>query len=143
MHATIQLLIYWALAFVSLSAALTLLNIFDSFIGNDLFLHSLGKEAVIAGFAALVEGGCLWLVVTYVPTAGRALAIPAVIVALIYKIAHLEDWSKGDGLMLLMFQLALGLFAGFLIVGQFQIAFIILIVFAGLLGLAASFFRNL
>ena len=143
MHPTIQLLVCWALAFVTLFVALGLLNIFDSAIGHDLSLHGIGKEAVIAGIASLVEGTSVWLVLTYVPSAGRALVVPALIVALIYKASHFEDWSKGDIVMLLVFQLALGLFAGYCIASQFKVAFIILIVFAGLLALIGSIARSL
>ena len=52
MHIAVQLLSFWALAFVSLATSLVLLNIYDSLIGNDLtpkvFAFPL---AVAAGFA--------------------------------------------------------------------------------------------
>ena len=86
MHPAIQLSLFWALAFVTLCSALVLLNIFDSIIGNDLVLHSLGKEAAIAGLASLVEGGCFWIVVSFVPAASRALIVPVIIVP------DLQDW---------------------------------------------------
>jgi hypothetical protein len=143
MHAAIQLTLFWALAFVTLCSALVLLNIFDSIIGNDLVLHSLGKEAAIAGFASLVEGGCFWIVVSFVPAASRALIVPVLIVALIYKIGHLEDWSKFDVFMLLAFQVAICFFAASLFGGHFQTAVIILVVFAALLAVIAGFMKNL
>ena len=143
MHAAIQLSLYWALAFATLCSALVLLNIFDSIIGNDLVLHSLGKEAAIAGFASLVEGGCFWIVVSFVPAASRALIVPALIVALIYKIGHFEDWGKFDVFMLLAFQLAISFFAASLLGGYFQRAVIILVAFAAILAVVASFTKDL
>ena len=143
MHAALQLSLFWALAFVTLCSALVLLNIFDSIIGNDLVLHSLGKEAAIAGFTSLVEGGCFWAVVTFVPAASRALIVPAIIVALIYKIGHFEDWSKFDVFMLLGFQVAISFFAASLLGGHFQTAIIILVVFGAILAVIAGFMKNL
>jgi hypothetical protein len=69
MHAAIQFLGFWALAFLTLGTALVLLNIFDGFIGNDLTLQSVREKAVVAGIASLVEGGSVWLVATFVPGA--------------------------------------------------------------------------
>ena len=143
MHIAMHLLGFWALAFITLAAALVLLNIFDGLIDNDLMLHSAGKEAVIAGVASLVEGGSLWLVVTYVPAAARALIIPAIIVALIYKIGHLEDWSRYDVGMLLLFQGVLFGIILCLFAGQFQAALVILLVFAFALTVIAAFVRGL
>ncbi|MGD1085505.1 MAG: hypothetical protein ABSA47_12265 [Verrucomicrobiota bacterium] len=143
MHTALQLLALCSLAFVTLCVALVLLNIYDGVIGNDLTLHSAGKEAAIAGVAALVEGAGLWIVVYFGPVATRALVVPALIVALIYKVGHLEDWSKGDVLMLLVFQLAIAFFAALLIGGQFQAAVLVLLVFAACLAAIASFAKNL
>ena len=143
MHMAMHLLGFWALAFVTLAAALVLLNIFNGLTDNDLILHSAGKEAVIAGVASLVEGGSLWLVVSFVPSAARALIIPAIIVALIYKLGHLEDWSRYDIGMLLLFQ---GVLVGIIVclfVGQFQAALVILLVFAFALAVIAAFLRGL
>ena len=143
MHTTIQLLGFWALAFVTLGIALVLLNIFDGLVGNDLILHSTGKEALIAGVASLIEGGCVWVVISFLPLAARALIVPFLIVALIYKIGHLEDWSRYDVFMLLVFQAVITGIAVALVVGQFQTAFAILIVFALALALLAGFARDL
>jgi hypothetical protein len=143
MHTAIQLVGFWAVAFLTLCVALVLLNIFDGIIGNDLTLDSLGKEALIAGIASLVEGGSVWLVVSYVPSAGRALIVPALIVALIYKVGHLEDWSRYDVMMLLMFQAVIAGIGLALVFGQFQLAVIILLVFAFALALIAGFARGL
>ena len=143
MHIAMHLLGFWALAFVTLAAALVLLNIFNGLTDNDLTLHSAGKEAVIAGVASLVEGGSLWLGVTFVPSAARALIIPAIIVALIYKLGHLEDWSRYDIGMLLMFQGVLCAVIVCLFAGQFQAALIVLLVFAFALAVIAAFLRGL
>lgn len=143
MHIAMHLLGFWAIAFATLAAALVLLNIFDGLIGNDLILHSAGKEAVIAGFAALVEGGSLWLVVSFVPSAVRALIIPAIIVALIYKVGHLEDWSRYDVSMLLLFQGVLVGIALCLFFGQFLTALVVVLVFVFALAVIAGFVRGL
>jgi hypothetical protein len=143
MHAILQLLAFWALAFLTLCTALALLNIFDGLIGNDLTLLTLRQEAVIAGIASLIEGGSAWLVVRFIPAAARALLVPAIIVAIIYKFAHLTDWSRYDIFMLLMFQAIIVAVGGSLVVGQFQAAFVILLVFAFALALVAFFARGL
>jgi hypothetical protein len=144
MHFAIQLLAFWSFAFVTLCSAVLLLNIFDSIIGNDLTLHSVGREAAIAGSASFVEAACLWLVVTYAPQAiGRAIVVPALIVALIYKIAHLEDWSKGDVFMLLTFQLLTACVAAIMLTGHFLAAVFLLLVFAAILAVIASFMKGL
>jgi hypothetical protein len=143
MHSVMQLMVFWALAFVTLSVALVLLDIFFTLIGNDLELRSVRTEAAIAGIASLVEGGSVWLVITFLPLAARALIIPALIVALIYKFGHLEDWSRYDILMLLFFQLVLGCFGASLIYGQFQGAITILLGFAVVLAVIAGFARSL
>ena len=143
MHIAMHLLGFWAIAFATLAAALVLLNIFDGLIGNDLILHTAGKEAVIAGFASLVEGGSLWLVVSFVPSAVRALIIPAIIVALIYKLGHLEDWSRYDVSMLLLFQGVLVGIALCLFFGQFLTALVVVLAFVFALAVIAGFVRGL
>lgn len=143
MHAAMHLLGFWALAFVTLGAALLLLNIFDSLIGNDLALLGVKEEAVIAGIASLVEGGSVWLVVSFLPAAGRALIVPALIVAIIYRLAHLVDWSRYDVFMLLLFQMVIAGFGAFLLAGQFQAAIILLLAFAFALAVVAGFARSL
>jgi hypothetical protein len=70
------------------------------------------------------------------------MVVPGLIVGLIYKLGHLEDWSKGDVFMLLAFQLAIGLFAAFLLGGEYQIAVIFLAVFAASLVVIASFAKD-
>jgi len=129
MHAALQLLGLWALAFVTLGLAVALLNLFSGLIGSDLALHPVKKEAAIAGIASLLEGVSLWLVITFVPTAVRALIVPALIVGLLYKVSHLQDWSRYDVLLLLAFQLAIGGFAVALLAGRFATAATILSVF--------------
>jgi hypothetical protein len=143
MHAAIQFSVFWALAFLSLCTALVLLNIFYGLIGDGLDLLNLGKEAVIAGIASLVEAASLWLVVAFVPAAARAMIIPAIIVALIYKVAHFEDWSRYEILLLLMFQVVIGCLGVSLFFGHFQTAIIISVGFAAVLAIIAGFARSL
>jgi len=143
MHATIQLVAYWAVAFLTLGLAVVLLNIYFGIIGNDLELRSVGAEAAIVGVASLVEAASFWVVISFIPLAARALVVPVIIVALIYKIAHLEDWSRYDVFMLLIFQGVIGCFGVSLIFGHFQTAVIILGGFAVVLVIIASVAKSL
>ena len=143
MHSAIQLLIFWTLAFLTLCTALVLLNIFYNLIGDGLELLSLGKDIAIAGVASLVEAACLWLVMAFVPAASRAMIIPVIIVALIYKVAHHEDWSRYEILLLLMFQVVIGCLGASLIFGHFETAIIILAGFGIVLAVIAAFARSL
>jgi len=143
MHAAIQLVAYWSVAFLTLGLALVLLNIFFGLIGNDLELRTVGAEVVIAGAASLVEAASVWAVISFVPTATRALIVPVIIVALIYKIAHLEDWGRYDIFMLLLFQVVIGCFGVSLMFGHFQTAIIILAGFAAVLAVVAGFAKSL
>jgi hypothetical protein len=148
MHPAIQLLVFWALAFLTLCAALTLLNVFYSLIGNDFTLRSLGQEAAIAGIASLVEGAGVWLLASFVPTASvpttsRALVVPALVVALIYKLGHLEDWSRYDVALFLVFQIVIVASGASLFLGHFQTAIIIVGIFGGILAVIASIARSL
>jgi hypothetical protein len=142
MHTVIHLLGFWAVAFVTLGAALVLLNIFYDLIGFDLGLHNLGKECVIAAMASVVEGASVWTILTFVPMAGRALIVPALIVGIIYKISHLEDWSRYEIMALLLFQFTIGCFCASLLLGHFQTAIIILAVFLGILAIIAAIARS-
>ena len=108
MHSAIQLIAFWALAFATLSAALVLLNIYCNLLGSDIPFRSLRQEAAIAGIASLIEGASAWAILSFVPGAVRAMFIPALMVAIIYKVAHLEDWSRYHILLLLLFQVMLG-----------------------------------
>jgi len=140
MHGAIQqLLVFWALAFLTLGAALICLNIFCSLIDNGLELLSVGKELAVAGIASLVEAGSLWLVVSFVPAAGRAMIIPALIVALIYKVAHFEDWNRFEVILLLLFQTVIGCLGACLVFGQYKSAMVVLIGISVILGIIAGF----
>jgi hypothetical protein len=143
MHSAIQLLILWAAAFVTIGLALVLLNIYYGVIGNDLTLRSIGQESAIAGIASLVEAASVWAVVSFVPTATRALFIPAMIVAIIYKLAHLEDWSRYDILFFLLFQFVISAAGALLFFGHFQAAIIISGAFAILLAIVGGIARSL
>jgi hypothetical protein len=143
MHPAILFIVLWALAFVTLAVALVLLNLYYDVIGNDLALRSVGQEAALAGVASLIEGAGVWLVVSYVPAAGRALFVPFLLVAILYKLAHLEDWSRYDVLLFLMFQIVIGGSGAFLFFGHFQTALIILGGFGVFLAIFASIVRNL
>jgi hypothetical protein len=142
-HAAIEFVVCWVLAFITLSAAVLLLNIYYQIIGNDLTLRTLRQEAAIAGFASLVEGTSAWVIVSFLPAAVRAMIVPTIIVAIVYKFTHLEDWSRYDVGLLLMFQIVIGCFAGFLFFGHFQAALITIVVFGGFLALVGSFVRSL
>jgi hypothetical protein len=143
MHAAIQLLGFWALAFITLGLAVVLLGIFSGLIGNDLELHSLGKEAAIAATASLIEALSLWLILTYIPSAARAMILPALIVSLVYKVGHFEDWSGFDVFLLMVFQLVIASVGMALRFGHFQTAILILMGFAFILAVIAGFTRGL
>ena len=148
MQSALHLFELWALAFVTLGLALLLLAVFFALIENDVTLHSLGKEAAIAAVAALIEGASVWVVVAFVPPAyvaiaGRALFIPALVVAVIYKLTHLEDWSRYELFALLLFQLIIAGFGACLLFGHFAAAFTILAVFFICLAVTFAFMRGL
>jgi hypothetical protein len=150
MHAAIQLVVFWALAFLSLGLALFLLNIFFAIIGNDLELQTLGKEAIIAGVASLVEALFFWAVICiFAPGQSRALVmtrgliIPILIVAVIYKVTHLLDWGKYDIIALLAFQTVIGSVGACLAIGQYEMAFSIFVFFGIALALVGWFARGM
>jgi hypothetical protein len=64
-------------------------------------------------------------------------------VALIYKVAHHEDWSRYEILLLLMFQVVIGCLGASLIFGHFETAIIILVGFGIVLAIIAAFARSL
>ena len=143
MHAALYFLVLWGLAFLTLAAAVLLLNVYYQVIGNDLTLRTLGQEALIAGLASLVEGASGWAVVLFLPAAARAMFVPALLVAILYKLSHLEDWSRYDVGLLICFQIVIGCTGGFLFFGHFQTALIIVAVFGGFLALLGNIVRNL
>lgn len=115
-------------------AAVYLLAIFDGLIENDLELHPLGKEAAIAGVASFIEAMGVWLLILFIPASSRglgmrAMIIPALIVALIYKVAHLEDWSRYDILLLLMFQVVICCLGASLMTAHFGTAILVVLFF--------------
>jgi hypothetical protein len=133
MHFAIKIFEFWALAFLSLCLAVLLLNIFWSFVDDGLFLNSLGHELATAAIASLIEGASVLTVLTFVPAAARALIIPALMVGLLYKITHLEDWGRYEIFCLLLFQLVISIIGACFFIGQFGMAMIILVIFVGVL----------
>ncbi|HEY1718783.1 MAG TPA: hypothetical protein VGH42_10900 [Verrucomicrobiae bacterium] len=119
------------------------MNIFSALIENDLVLLSFGKEAAIAAVAALIEGASVWVVATFIPMGGRALFIPALVVGIIYKVAHFEDWSRYEIIALLLFQLVIVAFGACLFLGHFSAAFGILFVFAVCVAVTVVFMKGL
>jgi hypothetical protein len=143
MHPVFMLVGFWALAFISLCLALLLLNIYANLIDYDFMLHNLGKEAILAGVCSLIEAVSIWAVATYLPGAARALIVPALVVFVIYLLAHLEDWNKSDPGLVLIFQFVIGLVALCLFGGHFGAAVIIAIVFAGALAVIGGIAKTL
>jgi hypothetical protein len=143
MPAAVHLLIFWALAFLTLALALLLLSVFFALIEDDLTLQSAGKEAIIAAVASLIEAASVWVVVTFIPLGARALFIPALVVGFIYKVTHLEDWSRYEIILLLLFQLVISAIGATLISGHFAAAFGVLFVFAVCLAVTIAFMRGL
>lgn len=143
MHAILVLLGFWAFAFVTLGLALVALNIYSNVIDYGFTLNSVGKEAALAVVCALIEAVSVWVVVTYIPAAMRALFVPFMLVALIYTLAHLEDWNRFDGVIVLIFQLTIGGFLNCLVTGNFGAALVIAAVFAGALAVIGSIAKGL
>lgn len=148
MHTAIKLLEFWVLAFVSLAVAIVLLKIFWELIEQDLYLKNLGWEIIIAAIAALVEAVSLWLVITYfhgTPPGwiAKILIVPALIVALIYKACHFEDWSRYEIFCLLFSQLIIALIGASLLTAHFGMALAVLLIFGTALAVIAAFMRGL
>jgi len=141
MREVAQFVMFWGLSFLSLGLAFILLNIYFGWIGRGLGLRNTKSELVIAGAASFVEGGSLWLIMTFFPLATRAMIVPLIIVALIYKITHFENyWSRFDIGMLLAFQTIIIFVTIPLIFGRFSktellllLGFVILLVVIGLI----------
>ena len=145
MRVALHILEFWVLAFASLSLTLVLLNVFWNLMEQDLCLKTLGKEAVIASIASFIEAISLWLILTFANSAigMRAMIIPGLIVGLIYKIAHLEDWTHYEIIYLLLFQLIVTTICAALLTAHFAMAITVGIIFVIALALTASFMRNL
>jgi len=148
MHAAIELLAFWAFGFLTLCGALWLLAIFGGVIESDMELLSLGKEVVIAGIASLIEAMGVWLIVLFISAmyrglALRAMIVPLIIVALIYKVAHLESWSAFEAGLLLAFQVAIGCLIASLISGHFLAAIMVAVGFGAILAVVAAIARSL
>jgi hypothetical protein len=129
---------YWALAFVTLSAALVLLNYYCRFIESDLNFHSVGKEAVVVGVASAVQGAGFWFSASlFQGQPFRRMVIPGIIVAIIYWITHLPDWSGYEVGGIAYFQMALLATGLCLLRGEIQLAAMILgLFFIGLMVIA-------
>ena len=147
MHAAIELAVFWAFAFLTLCLAVILSGIYGNVIQSDMDLLTPDKEAVVAAIASLIEAAGIWLIVMFIPAMTRGYAlraefIPILIVALLYKIAHLESWSVYDVMLLLLFQMAIGCFIASLLTGHFLAALMIVAVLGIVLALIANFARN-
>src|ERR1700722_585839 len=134
MHSALTFLVFWSIAFATICAAVGLLGVYSSLINNELDLHTLGGEAAIAGLASFVEAGSVWLVLLLIPmdsriVAARALFIPALLVAVVYKVAHPEDWSRFELFLLLLFQTVVGSVIACLVSGHFEWALYIVVGF--------------
>jgi len=143
MSHSLQLLLLCVLAYVTLAGALAALSVFSAWAGTDLSLRSLGQEAALAAVACLIEGGAVWAILVYVPAAGRAIFIPALIVGMLYKLAHLEDWSHYDVGLLLLFQVVIAGAAFLVFSGHFAVALLLLVIVGGVMALVGSFIRGL
>ena len=143
MQAALQLAGFWAFAFVTLCVALVLLNIYSDLIGYDFALQSAGKEAILAAVCSLIEAASVWVVITYIPAAARALFVPFLLVSVIYALAHLEDWNRFDSVIILVFQFAIAGVLVTLFTGYIGAALTIAAVFGGVLAVVASIAKGL
>ena len=116
----------WALAFLTLSAAILALSVYSAVIGNDLELMTLGKEAIVVAIASFIEAAGIWLIMLFAPAALRAMIIPGLVVSIIYKFSHLESWSRYEIIGLLLFQLVLSATIASLILGKYEQAICVL-----------------
>jgi hypothetical protein len=64
-------------------------------------------------------------------------------VGLIYKVTHLEDWSRYEIISLLLFQLVIAAVGASLLSGHFAAAIGILFIFAVCLAVTVVFMRGL
>lgn len=148
MHALLHILLFWGLGFVSLVVTLVVLGLFWSWVEQDLYLKSLKAELAIALAASLIEGLSLWLILKFTRSLpGNVvvglLIVPGLIVSLIYKVSHLEDWSRYEIIALLFFQLVISLAGAALLTGHFLMAISVAIVFAVALAVVAAFVKGL
>jgi hypothetical protein len=138
-----QFLEYWGLAFVTLCAALVLCSVFFGLIDTELGLDSWRREASIAVVASLVQGAGFWFAASLIPGGVRKQVIPAMIVAIIYSLTHLKDWSGYEIGAILFFQMVIWNAGGFLFAGQLKIAAIILVAAGICLSLIAAVAKSL
>ena len=148
MHVALKILEFWAIAFLTLALSLVVLNIVWAAIDYDLALHPLSKELGIAAMAALVEGGSvaamiIFIPASYLPMVVRILFIPAIIVGLIYKATHYEDWSRYEVFLLLIFQLLIFGFSLFLLSGHFGMMLLFLGVLMAMCGVIIAIGKSL
>jgi hypothetical protein len=143
MHTLLQLLVFWTSAFATLCISVVLLDIYSDLIDSDMTLNGIRAELVTAGAASLVEAGSVWTVLTFIPSAARALILPALIVGLIYKLTHLETWTRYDVLLLLGFQAVIAGSAGALVFGHFLTAFALVGAMAVCLTIMAAIIKTL
>ena len=139
-----QFVQYWALAFVSLSVALVLLSLFYRFIDFNLHWHSLRKEALIAGIASVIQGAGFWFSASlFQGNPFRRLVIPGAIMAIVYWLSHLEDWSGYEIGGIALFQGVILVTGLCLMGGQGKMAILILGVFVVGLAFIASIAKSL
>ena len=148
MHAAIELLAFWLVAYLTLCLALVLTSVFGNVIESDMEFLSLGKESVLAGVASLIEATSVWLIVLFISPeyrggALRAMIVPLIVVALVYKIAHFESWTVIECGLLLAFQVAIGCLIASLIAGHFFAAIMVVAVCGIILAIVANFAKNL
>ena len=73
----------------------------------------------------------------------RAMIVPLIIVALIYKVAHFESWSVFEAGLLLAFQVAIGCLIASLISGHFLAAIMLVVGFGIILAVIAAVAKSL
>ena len=138
-----QFLEFWAIAFLTLSAALVLCSIFYRLADMDLGLDSWRREVRIALVASLIQGTGFWFTASLVPGGFRSQLIPAIIVAIIYWLTHLRDWSGYEIGAILFFQMVIWNTGAFALAGDFKIAVMILGTALICLGVIGSIARSL
>ncbi len=144
LHSPAGLLVFWAAAFVSLCLAVAGLSLFLDQVESDSELLTLGKELVLALAASAIEGTVVWLLAAFAPGAiGRGILLPLVVVGMLYQVAHYDSWGRYEAGTLLVFQIVIVVSAVALVLGQFQLAFMVVGACILFLGIFLSIVRRL
>jgi hypothetical protein len=105
-----------------------MLNFFYRFLELDLYLCSLGKEAVIAAIGSAFQGAGFWFSASlFHGNPFHRLMIPGAILAIIYWLAHFEDWNGFEIGGIALFQAAIVATGLCVLGGDFKLGMLLLV----------------